>query len=97
MLQNSGLSLTVTPKVKYSKREQAVFDYLAMLHPHEVTTKQIIEFVFDKEKTFHAKTTVVAVLRSLNEKLVFNSEPFRLRLGGHSGPRPMKVGIEETK
>ena len=91
------ITLTDAPKIKYSKRERAIFNFIASRHPEAMTTKQIGERVIKDDHTFHVQTTTVITLKSLNKKMAYNSEPFTLKFTGHSGPKPMKVSLEERK
>lgn len=91
------ITLTDTPRFKYSKRERAVFNFISSRHPEAITTKEIGAKTIDDGKTFNVQTTTLITLKSLNKKLAYNSEPFTLRFTGHCGPKPMKVFIEERK
>ena len=97
MLQKSSLNLTNQPAKKYSAREKAVFDYLALMHPQQKTTKEIATFVFPTDQVFFPQTTIVTVLKSLQRKMAFNGEPLSLNLNVPGGPKPMVASIIERK
>jgi hypothetical protein len=93
-INKKDLVLSDTPKTKYSRREKSIFETIVEAYPEPITTRDIIERKFKSYKKYHVKNAIAVTTKSLASKIAYNDEPFLLKIGGKSGPKPMIVWIE---
>jgi len=93
-VSKKDLVLSDTPKTKYSRREVSIFETIVEAYPEPITTKDIIERKFKSYKKYHVKNAIAVTTKSLASKIAYNDEPFLLKIGGKSGPKPMSVWLE---
>jgi hypothetical protein len=78
---------------KYSKGEQKVFE---CLNGKETSTTEILNhFYRGTKRPINGRKIIISVLRSLQVKIDWNKEPFRLASSKRRGPHPISVWLEK--
>lgn len=86
------------PIVKYSPLESAAFHWLSINHPTPQTIENITMGVWiGQENADEPSTSIRNALKGLQRKLIFNSEPFALKISPKHGTRPMMVSLLKAK
>lgn len=86
------------PIVKYSPLESAAFNWLSINHPTPQTIENITMGVWiGQENADEPSTSIRNALKGLQRKLIFNSEPFALKISPKHGTRPMMVSLLKAK
>lgn len=91
------MKLTSGGAVSYSPAEKEVF---ALLSSKQQTTSSLVERRYTKRgepAPFHAKTSIVGIIRTLARKIDHNKEPFVLKTTARTGPRPMTCWLEKRE
>jgi hypothetical protein len=78
---------------RYSPLERKVFSSLG---GRPRSTLILVERLRDKGVEFHSRITVVAALRSLQERTAKYGEPFRVKSTPRRGPHPVEFWLEEA-
>ena len=79
--------------ISYSAGEIRMFNLLAR-QPEVQTTKQLSELFYKNKKApFNAHRTAFGMLRTIQEKIAKNREPFRIESSDRGGPFPITFSL----
>lgn len=95
MIRDMRYILSEKPSIRYSEKEQRLFDILAERRKAPELNKELIPVFFGNEQPYDALGQLNTLSRSLHRKIDYNREPFKLTRIRNPGQREVAWKLEK--